>query len=319
MSNQTTAMLAKLALDVTRQRDQRRKAKALAAAQPVVPDEPQRPASAIATPLAQGLMREMFAMEDIVRGVFADLHQELRGKDGEDARPDQIEASVRAVFREMAPGLKGKDGKTVSAEQVEALVRTVFEEQRASLKGQDGVSADLDKVSAMVGQALTALGHVKPTAEAMQAAIRAEVQMIAPELRGRDGSGLIWRGEWQRGTTYEPGEVVRYRRATYIALEQTVGVAPGSDKRRWELMVRDGEDGGSSGYVSSDSGGTANVKWTLANTDFPYFGYTAQGHDHWKIQKVNEAGVTETATPDNNTGLTYAQAWASRTTLNYAT
>lgn len=331
MSN--TATLAKLAIALATKR-QAQMAKRMQAAESKaeasetlvqnlaaerVQDMRDRASTAPTRAQAEDMVREVFATEAMVRGVFAELKDELRGKDGENVKPEAVEATVRAVFAEMAPALKGKDGKTVKPEAVLAMVRDVFAEHRAELKGDPGRDVDLVQVNAMVRQALTALGHETPSAEAMQAAIRAEVQMIAPQLRGADGSpGLIWKGEWQRGITYEPGDVVRYSRASYIALEQTVGVAPGSDKRRWELMVRDGEDGGGGGYVSSSSGSAANVKWTLANTDYPYFGYTHHQHK-WKIEKINVDGTATVARPDNNGGIEYAAAWASRTTLTYAT
>lgn len=322
--SKTATALAELALSASARRERalsdrakkaRMSASAALARARELEDASLRPTQSDAVDVA----RHVFIAEDLVRGVVLAMRDELRGDDGKDASPEQIEATVCAEFAKIAPGLRGKDGKTVKPEAVLAMVRDVFAEHRAELKGDPGKDVDLVQVNAMVRQALTALGHETPSSDAMQAAIRAEVQMIAPQLRGADGSpGLIWKGEWQRGITYEPGDVVRYSRASYIALEQTVGVAPGSDKRRWELMVRDGEDGGGGGYVPSDSGSAANVKWTLANTDYPYFGYTHHQHK-WKIEKINVDGTATVARPDNNSGIEYAAAWASRTTLNYAT
>lgn len=331
--SKTATTLAKLALSVAQQRESRMRARLQQAeaaatanesmvrqlAAERVEDLRDRSSTAPTRAQAEDMVREVFAVEAMVRGVFAELKDELRGKDGQNVKPEAVEATVRAVFAEMAPGLKGKDGKSIKPEAVEAMVRQVFGEHKAELKGEPGKDVDLVQVSAMVRQSLEALGHVKPTAEAMQAAIKAEVQMIAPELRGADGSpGLIWKGEWQRGVTYRKGEVVRHQRATWIAREETVGVAPGSDKRRWELMVRDGEDGGSGGGgFASSAPAPEQVKWTLADTAYPYFGYTAHGHNHWKIEQITEAGTAITARPAANPGLAYAAAWADRTNLTY--
>lgn len=317
MSNQTTAILAKLALDVTRQREQRRKAKTAAIAKPApVAAEPKRPNSPIATPLAQGLMREMFAMEDIVRGVFADLHQELRGKDGEDAKPEQIEANVRAVFREMAPGLKGKDGKSVTAEQVETLVRAVFHEQKASLKGEPGKSVDMAKVSAMVK---TCLADMPVDAKSISAIVQAEVQTIAPELRGVDGKpGLVWQGQWVKTREYQPGDVVRFRGSSYVALVPVIGITPGTSARHWDVVAKAGQDGGSSQMSLISDGGDTSIKWTLVNTEYPCFGYN-HTTQKWKIERIGDTGAVTIARPDNNGGIEYAAAWESRLTLNYTT
>lgn len=318
MSNKTTAILAKLALDVTRQREQRRKAKTVAAAKPVAVAvaEPQRPDSPIATPLAQGLMREMFAMEDIVRGVFADLHQELRGKDGEDAKPEQIEANVRAVFREMAPGLKGKDGKSVTAEQVETLVRAVFNEHKASLKGEPGQSADMAKVNAMVKKCLA---DMPVDTKSITAIVQAEVQTMAPELRGTDGKpGLVWQGQWVKTREYQPGDVVRFRGSSYVALIAVVGITPGTSARHWDVVAKAGQDGGSSQMSLISDGGDTSIKWTLVNTAYPHFGYT-HATQKWKIERIGDTGAVTIARPDNNSGIEYAAAWESRLTLNYAT
>ena len=328
MSNAAT--LAKLAIAVATQRQAKlaaRVAKAESAATANealvrnlaaerVADMRERASTAPSREQSAELVREVFAIEGVVRGVFAELKDELRGKDGQNVTAQQVEATVRAVFAEMAPGLKGKDGKTVKPEAVLAMVQDVFAQHKAELKGEPGKDVDLVQISAMVRQSLEALGHTQPTAEAMQAAIKAEVQMIAPELRGAPGApGLVWKGEWQRGTTYQAGDVVRYRAASYIAVRETVGVQPGTDKRHWDVMVKDGTDGGGGGGFASSSSDTGK-KWTLANTGYPYFGYT-EGSD-WKIEKITADGTYSTARKAANGAIDYAAAWAGKESLNYA-
>ncbi len=328
MSNAAT--LAKLAIAVATQRQAKlaaRVAKAESAATANealvrnlaaerVADMRERASTAPSREQSAELVREVFAIEGVVRGVFAELKDELRGKDGQNVTAQQVEATVRAVFAEMAPGLKGKDGKTVKPEAVLAMVQDVFAQHRAELKGEPGKDVDLVQISAMVRQSLEALGHTQPTAEAMQAAIKAEVQMIAPELRGAPGApGLVWKGEWQRGTTYQAGDVVRYRAASYIAVRETVGVQPGTDKRHWDVMVKDGTDGGGGGGFASTSSDTGK-KWTLANSEYPHFGY--QDGADWKIERVNANGTYSTARKAANGAIDYAAAWAGKESLNYA-
>lgn len=268
---------------------------------------------------AEDMVREVFAVEAMVRGVFAELKPELRGVDGKNVEPAQAEAIIRSVFAEMAPALKGRDGKNVEPQKVEALVRTVFDEMRASLKGEPGASVDLVQVNAMVQQCLK---DTPPAldAQAVQALVRDEVQAIAPDLRGQDGQpGLVWRGQWVSTREYQPGEVVRYRGSSWVALVVVVGIVPGTSERHWDLLARAGSDGGSTLLQApTDTGDAgANVKWTLANSEWPYFGYTHKKHK-WKIEQITPAGVATAARPDNNGGIEYAAAWAARTTLNYA-
>lgn len=263
------------------------------------------------------LVREVFAIEGVVRGVFAELKDELRGKDGENVRPEAVEAVVRAVFGEMAPALKGKDGKSVKPEAVLAMVRDVFAEHRAELKGEPGKDVDLVQVSAMVRQVLTDLGHTQPTAEALQAAIRAEVVEIAPQLRGAPGApGLRWRGQWVRIAEYQANDVVGYRGSSFVSLEPSVGIIPGTSPRYWDVMAQAGQDGGSGMMLRSTDPEPQPIKtWTLSDSAWPHFGYV-DGSD-WKIERINADGTVSTARPATNPGIAYAQAWAGREDLTY--
>lgn len=328
--NKTATTLAKLALTVAQQRGtamraRLEKAEAAAAANESmvrqlaaerVQDLRESAGTAPTRAQSEDMVREIFAIESMVRGVFAELKDELRGKDGENVKPEAVEATVRAVFAEMAPALKGKDGKTVKPEAVQAMVRAVFDEMRADLKGDPGASVDLVQVNAMVQQCLK---DTPPAldARAVQALVRTEVQSIAPELRGNDGQpGLVWRGQWVKTAEYQPGDVVRHRGSSWVALIPVIGIIPGTSDRHWDLVARAGQDGGGTQLSAADSGDTA-IRWTLANTAYPHFGYT-HPQLNWKIEKINAEGTATVARPANNGGITYAAAWESRTTLDYA-
>jgi len=70
------------------------------------------------------LVREAFTIENMVRGVFQELKDELRGADGKNVTTDEAEALVRAVFAEIEPQLRGRDGDNATPDMVATAVST---------------------------------------------------------------------------------------------------------------------------------------------------------------------------------------------------
>ena len=63
--------------------------------------------------------------------------------------------------------------------------------------------------------------------------------------RGEAGPpGLVWRGPWAEGATYQPGEVVRHEAsgASYVCAQPTDDREPPGDGQ-WEVLARDGAAG----------------------------------------------------------------------------
>lgn len=55
--------------------------------------------------------------------------------------------------------------------------------------------------------------------------------------------GLIWRGGWVFGQSYETGEVVSYDGQSYVSITTTTGVESPDDTAFWDLLARRGDTG----------------------------------------------------------------------------
>jgi len=118
--------VAKLALALAKRQQQNASAAAdlmAKLAQDKVDDLRAAASPALDRKAGEDLVREVFAMESMVRGVFAELKDELRGKDGRNVEPAEAEALVRAVVQEIAPSLRGKD--ELHDEQINGLRKDV--------------------------------------------------------------------------------------------------------------------------------------------------------------------------------------------------
>ena len=125
------------------------------------------------------LVREAFSIENMVRGVFQELKDELRGADGKNVSTEEAEALVRAVFAEIEPHLHGRDGDNATPDMVATAVadwlranppaagRNATPEQVAAAvaaylaanppkPGKDGNNATPDMVAAAVAKWLQA-------------------------------------------------------------------------------------------------------------------------------------------------------------------
>lgn len=72
--------------------------------------------------------------------------------------------------------------------------------------------------------------------------------------KGDKGDGFIYRGPWDRASTYKPGDVVEYLGSSYVAkFGGQSGFAPGADPF-WGLIARKGEDGVSHWPTASEGG-----------------------------------------------------------------
>lgn len=64
-----------------------------------------------------------------------------------------------------------------------------------------------------------------------------------------DGSPTVvftradFKGKWREWRDYRAGDVVRYRKAAYMAKQANVGKRPKNKKKYWGLLVLDGKDG----------------------------------------------------------------------------
>jgi hypothetical protein len=54
---------------------------------------------------------------------------------------------------------------------------------------------------------------------------------------------LAWRGAWDKGAQYQPGEVVSFKGASYVAEAAAAGEAPTLDPGPWALMAAKGAQG----------------------------------------------------------------------------
>lgn len=65
---------------------------------------------------------------------------------------------------------------------------------------------------------------------------------------------LSWRGEWSEGSRYQPGEVVSYGGASYVAEVATDGQVPSAKEGPWALMAARGLQGTFDGTLQSPTG-----------------------------------------------------------------
>lgn len=103
----------------------------------------------------EDLVREVFAMESMVRGVFAELKDELRGKDGRNVEPSEAESLVRAVVQEIAPSLRGRDGSNATDSMVAAAVASYLRANPPK-DGEDGRSVTPQELAKAVAAYLAA-------------------------------------------------------------------------------------------------------------------------------------------------------------------
>jgi len=57
------------------------------------------------------------------------------------------------------------------------------------------------------------------------------------------GPGFDFRGPWDAGTSYSLNDVVIFSGSTYVALEDSIGVPPGSDADCWGIFASKGDKG----------------------------------------------------------------------------
>lgn len=86
--------------------------------------------------------------------------------------------------------------------------------------------------------------------------VRGEVGLRGPQ--GPPGPpGLVWRGEWIRGTEYGPRDAVAWKGGSWVALAPQLGVEPGANDRDWQVLARAGQDGAVTIVESGGGGGGA--------------------------------------------------------------
>ena len=84
---------------------------------------------------------------------------------------------------------------------------------------------------------------------------------------GADGDPIVWLGNYNAGTTYQPLDAVFYPTtgSSYVCTANTLNHLP-TDTAFWDLMAEKGADGAGSGTVTTVSVTTANgVSGTVAN------------------------------------------------------
>lgn len=150
--------VAKLALALAKRQQQNASAAAdlmAKLAQDKVDDLRAAASPALDRKAGEDLVREVFAMESMVRGVFAELKDELRGKDGRNVEPAEAEALVRAVVQEIAPSLRGKDGDNATDAMVADAVASWLRANPPK-PGKDGENVTPEQLAKAVAAYLAA-------------------------------------------------------------------------------------------------------------------------------------------------------------------
>jgi microcystin-dependent protein len=61
--------------------------------------------------------------------------------------------------------------------------------------------------------------------------------------QGVAGTGAVWRGQWDAGSTYNPIDAVTYQGSSYLCQVLNVNVPPSSDASKWILIAQKGDVG----------------------------------------------------------------------------
>lgn len=75
--------------------------------------------------------------------------------------------------------------------------------------------------------------------------LQAEVDALKARLHEKGTGPLVYRGVWEPGLNYQPGENVTFDGSLWVALSPTQGHRPGDpapNEKRWQLAVKRGQD-----------------------------------------------------------------------------
>jgi hypothetical protein len=65
-----------------------------------------------------------------------------------------------------------------------------------------------------------------------------------PGPPGDDGApGLVWRGPWDSGTSYDAPDAVEFGGSSWVALGPSLNSQPDSNPSDWDLLAQKGDDG----------------------------------------------------------------------------
>lgn len=120
----------------------------------------------------------------------------------------------------------------------------------------------------------------------------------AQGIPGPDGRGFTWRNSWSSSITYQEYDAVLYVDSAYVCIAPNViGVAPGTDDSKWNLMAQ----GASATQVNTDWNATSGVAEILNK---PTLG-TAAAED---ATAFDPAGVAATVQTNLNTEIARAES-----------
>jgi len=96
------------------------------------------------------------------------------------------------------------------------------------------------------------------------------------------------RGEWDSATTYEALDIVHVTGGTYIALDSSTNVVPGTDDTKWSIMAADGQSlvNALINHTSAETTATG-LEWgkvhvfpEMSSLDFSLAATPADGYEH---------------------------------------
>lgn len=166
-------------------------------------------------------------------------------------RAEKIAAMV-AAFPAIAKGDKGERGEPGQSVDMRAVDQTLKElvakippapQGRPGRDGRDGKDADIKALEERIdNHAATVLPKALETArtaaiDAVPAIVKTELAQAVSQLpkpeNGKDGKdgdcaclARVWKGNWDRGTLYKPGDVFGFRGSSYVVLRECRGILP---------------------------------------------------------------------------------------------
>jgi hypothetical protein len=83
---------------------------------------------------------------------------------------------------------------------------------------------------------------------------------------GPMGTGIVWRGTWNNGTSYIVNDAVTYDGSSYVAILANTATTPGTDPTRWQVFAAKGDPSTppfatQSVYLTSTSTHTTDNTW----------------------------------------------------------
>ena len=130
---------------------------------------------------------------------------------------------------------------------------------------------------------------------------------------GDPGSGIVWLGAWNSGTTYVQYDAVSYNGSSYVANAGSLNKVPGVDVE-WDLWVAKGTTGDAGAAGADGTDGTNGTDGADGNSAYVYIAYASASDGTGFTMTFNAAldyiailsSVTEIVTPSASD---FAELW----------